>query len=135
MSSLLTPSLFIAVLNVVVCCLFRCLLYCVATLSVVSQPGWTRARARLVPLSSGSKRNEEPDEDVIVDEVGDVITDDTVAVDAYQNLSADGRPKVTDARRPSEKLAVDPSKLKPHAVLNPSDTSMGVITVMGIECM
>lgn len=78
---------------------------------------------------------EQPDEDVIVDVGGDDITDDTVAGDVYQNLSADGQPirpskEVRAAKGPS----VDPSTLKPETVLNPSDTSMGVISVMGIEC-
>lgn len=90
---------------------------------------------RFVPLSSGKKRTEQPDEDVIVDVGGDDITDDTVAGDVYQNLSADGQPmkppeKVKAAKGP----AVDPSTLKPQTVLNPSDTSLGVLTVMGIEC-
>ena len=87
---------------------------------------------RFVPLSSGAKRMEQPDEDVIVDVGGD-ITDDTVAGDVYQNLSADGQPKPLKEVK-AKGPAVDPGTLKPETVLNPSDTSLGVISVMGIAC-
>lgn len=78
---------------------------------------------------------EQPDEDVIVDAGGDEVTDDTVAGDVYQNLSADGQPiKPPKAARAARGPSVDPSTLKPATVLNLSDTSMGVVSVMGIEC-
>lgn len=85
---------------------------------------------RFVPLSSGKKRTDPIDEDVIVNVASDDITDDIVAADSYQNLSADGQPIKAVAHKPGP--AVDPSTLAPHAV-TPSDTSMGVITVMGME--
>lgn len=90
---------------------------------------------RFVPLSSGKKRLAPVDEDVIVSVASDDITDDVVEADRYQNLNADGQPiKVASVPKPSKKgQAVDPSTLTPHAV-TPSDTSMGVITVMGMEC-
>lgn len=89
---------------------------------------------RFVPLSSGKKRLAPVDEDVIVSVASDDITDDVVEADTYQNLSADGQPiKTADAPKPTKGPAVDPSTLTPHAV-TPSDTSMGVITVMGMEC-
>lgn len=78
---------------------------------------------------------EQPDEDVIVDVVAGEVTDDTVAADVYHNLSADGQPmKLAKEGKPRAGPAADPSTLKPTAVLNPSDTSLGVISVMGIEC-
>lgn len=87
-----------------------------------------------MPLSSGKKRLAPVDEDVIVNVASDDITDDVVEGDTYQNLSADGQPiTVAAAPKPSKGPAVDPSTLTPHAV-TASDTSMGVITVMGIEC-
>ncbi len=74
------------------------------------------------------------DEDVIVNVATDDITDETVAADTYQNLSAAGQPiKVASEPKPSKGPAVDPSTLKPQAV-GLTDTSMGVITVMGMEC-
>lgn len=91
---------------------------------------------RFVPLSSGSKRTEAPDEDVIVNVAGDSITDETVQADVYRNVSADGKLHVPAPALPSSsgRRSVDPGTLKPAAVLNPTDTSMGVMTVMGIEC-
>lgn len=90
---------------------------------------------RFVPLSSGKKRLAPVDEDVIVSVASDDITDDVVEADRYQNLSADGQPiKIASEPKPSKKgPAVDPSTLTPHAV-TASDKSMGVITVMGMEC-
>eukprot|EP00903_Cladosiphon_okamuranus_P007574 g7348.t1 len=92
-------------------------------------------KATFVPLSSGKQRVAPVDEDVLVNVASGDITDDVVAADTYTNLSADGQPiKVASEPKPSKKgPAVDPSTLTPHAV-TPSDTSMGVITVMGIEC-
>lgn len=90
---------------------------------------------RFVPLSSGAKRTEAPDEDVIVNVAGDSITDETVQADVYRNVSADGKLRVPAPASPSpSRRSVDPGTLKPAAVLNPTDTSMGVMTVMGIEC-
>lgn len=89
---------------------------------------------RFVPLASGKRRVAPLDEDVIVSVASDDITDDVVEADRYPNLSADGKPiKTASAPKPSKGPAVDPSTLTPHAV-TASDTSMGVITVMGMEC-
>lgn len=87
-----------------------------------------------MPLSSGKQRTAPVDEDVIVAAATDDITDEMVEVDKYQNLSADGQPiKIAPEARAVKGPAADPSTLAPHAVM-PSDTSMGVITVMGMEC-
>lgn len=91
--------------------------------------GWI---TRFVPLSSGKTRTAPIDEDVIVNVASDDITDDIVAADSYKNLSADGQPIKAAAAAHKAGPAVDPSTLAPHAV-TPSDTSMGVITVMGME--
>ncbi|CAM9659324.1 unnamed protein product, partial [Hapterophycus canaliculatus] len=88
-------------------------------------------KAVFVPLSSGKKRTAPVDEDVIVGVASDDITDENVADDTYQNL--DGEGQIAAAPEPEKGRAVDPSTLAPHAV-TPSDTSMGVITVMGMEC-
>lgn len=87
-----------------------------------------------VPLASGKQRLAPVDEDVLVNVASDDITDEVVEADKYQNLSADGQPiKIASEPKPSKGPAVDPSTLAPHAVMA-SDTSMGVITVMGMEC-
>lgn len=91
-----------------------------------------------MPLSSGSQRSASPDEDVIVGMAGDVITDQNVTDDVYQNLhvEADGNMRLLNLA-PSKalsKTSVDPGSLKPETLLNPSDTSMGVLSIMGIEC-
>lgn len=94
----------------------------------------TQHFASFVPLSSGKQRTGPMDEDVIVSAASDVITDEIVEEDAYHNLSAEGQPiKVASEAKVAKGPAADPSTLTPHAVV-PSDTSMGVITVMGIEC-
>lgn len=89
---------------------------------------------RFVPLLSGDERTEKEDEDVIVGVAGDNITDDTVMHDVYKNLSASASGDAAAARTTvsSRKPAVDPGTLKPKTVV--TDTSMGVISVMGIEC-
>lgn len=87
-----------------------------------------------MPLSSGKQRTAPVDEDVIVGVANDDITDEMVEGERYQNLAADGQPiKIAPEAKAAKGPAADPSTLAPHAVM-PSDTSMGVITVMGMEC-
>lgn len=87
-------------------------------------------------MASGPKRTIEEAEDVIVDVAGDVITDEAVAGEVYSGVAdADigkDSPSSANQSRDSKHEHVDPSTLKPTAVL--SDTSMGVLSVMGIEC-
>lgn len=90
-------------------------------------------KALFVPLSSGKKRTAPVDEDVIVGVASDDITDDNVADDTYQNLDEEGKIASETAKSSGKGPAVDPSTLAPHEVMA-SDTSMGVVTVMGIEC-
>lgn len=86
-----------------------------------------------MPLSSGDKRSEE-DDDVIVEVAGHDITDEMVMQDAYKNLSTSASGDAAAARTAvsSREGAVDPGTLTPKTVVR--DTSMGVISIMGIEC-
>lgn len=83
---------------------------------------------------SGPKNKLELVEDEIVGIEGDDITDDTVAQDAYTHIAEAfaGTDPASAAPRPKHKKAVDPSKLAPTMIL--TDKSMGVLSVMGIEC-
>lgn len=92
-------------------------------------------KAVFVPLSSGKERTAPVDEDVIVGVASDDITDDNVAADTYQNLDEEGKIADEPGQQDPDKgrAAVDPSTLAPQAVTS-SDTSMGVVTVMGMEC-
>ena len=86
-----------------------------------------------IPLSSGAERLEEDDEDVIIEVTGGDITDDIVAADKYDSSSSTAKDAASGPEADSSKKhGVDPSALKPQPVL--TDTSMGVISVMGIEC-
>lgn len=87
-----------------------------------------------MPLSSGEERTDKEDEDVIVEVAGDDITDDMVMQDAYKNLSASASGDTAAARTAVSlrENVVDPGTLTPKTVV--TDTSMGVISIMGIEC-
>lgn len=91
-----------------------------------------------MPLSSGAKRTEEVDDDVIVSVASDIITDETVADDIYQKLppsTGQAAPRSASASPPQQqKGPVDPSTLKPMEVIDPSGSSIGVVSVMGMEC-
>lgn len=87
-----------------------------------------------MPLVSGPKSTLEADEDELVGVEGDDITDETVAQDAYTHVAeaSAGTEPASAAPTSKRRQAVDPSKLAPTTVL--TDTSMGVLSVMGIEC-
>lgn len=90
-----------------------------------------------MPLVSGRKKSAiEAAEDEIVGADGDALTDDLVANDAYPHLAEakEGKDPGAVVAKPKKKRteAVDPSTLPPQKML--SDSSMGVLSVMGIEC-
>lgn len=92
---------------------------------------------RFVPLSSAADQAEEDededDEDVIVNMAGDVLTDESVASDVYEEVPAAATAAPGKPGKKKKKKPTDPTKLRPTLMAS-SDTSMGVLTVMGIEC-
>ncbi|CAM9588242.1 unnamed protein product [Discosporangium mesarthrocarpum] len=90
-------------------------------------------KATYIALTSGTPTKEEENEDLIIETIGDddVLTDETVAT--FKTTPPAPKPAAAPTER-SAKGAVDPESLPPTAVIDPTDTTMGVLTVMGIQC-